>query len=246
MKSFGLFCLGLFCLWPVSGRSKALPNHKQCFSNHIQQALQINSKRKKLYHKLSHGQSDLIYTELMTMERLTLKLARWIDQRAEVYHNHGMNLFCSEFLPMQEKDLDTSIPENPGREFDWKKYQRPLTRALKANHFDEVRRLSLDALVELKDGPQFHCLSRHFFESIYRFAYFAPKRMTEAKALHLKSPKKMLKQIIQGHILGLWFVNHIDKKAMPLQMQGIPMLCHELPELLNDIKLDELRALKEQ
>jgi hypothetical protein len=241
-----LNCIGVILLWPLLGNASPMVDEQQCFSNHIREALELNSDRKEIYHQLTHGKSDAIYAELMAMEKLTLPFAKLVDKQAKIYHQHGIDLLCSEFMPMNEKELIILAPHPKGSKFAWKKYYKSLSVALSRDDFESVRSHSLAALVELKTEPNYHCLLRHFFESIYRFAYFAPKRIQEAQKIQIRSPKKMIKKLIRGHIMGLWFADRIDERSMPIQMRGIPMLCNELPPLLETIKLDELNALKEQ
>jgi hypothetical protein len=45
-------------------------------------------------------------------------------------------------------------------------------------------------------------------------------------------------------LLALPFAQYIDKLSIPIQKQGIPMLCNELPNLIEDIDLEELNILK--
>jgi hypothetical protein len=116
-----------------------------------------------------------------------------------------------------------------------KSIEQKILTALKTKKTDEVKKVSLEILEDLKTQPSYYCLSRHFIESIFRFAHFAPMWSIQAREKGLKDPSKMLFKVMKLHALGLKGTFAIDRKSQPIQAKGIPMLCAEVPDLLEDI-----------
>jgi hypothetical protein len=40
---------------------------------------------------------------------------------------------------------------------------------------------------------------------------------------------------MEYQLIGLWGAHRIDKMSLPLQMKGIPLLCDQLPSLLDGL-----------
>lgn len=219
-----------------------------CFQAHIKESISVNKERRKVYAELTDGRSDRIFNKLIGYEYLTLAPATFFDLKALPYQKKGMELFCHEFMDLKRvPDFDPStriIPEEIFRPFNWKFHKGRINEALKHGSASEVKKVSLEALVELKGQPNYYCMTRHFIESIYRFAHFVPLRAQEARELGLKDPKKMMFDIMKLHTLGLNDCHGIDLWSQPIQMSGIPILCTEIPDLMSDLELPELEILK--
>lgn len=220
-----------------------------CFGNHIKESISINKERKKVYSELTDGKSDRIFNKLITYEYITLVPAAYFDLKALGYQKNGMDLFCHEFMSMirtPEFNAQTRvIPQEDFKSFDWKFYKKRVLKAIQNENVDEVKKISLDALIELKSQPNYYCFTRHFFESIYRFAYFTPLRAVQADEMDLKDPTKMMFDVMKLHTLGLKDCHGIDLWSQPIQKSGIPILCSEVPDLMFDLNVPELKAIKD-
>lgn len=219
-----------------------------CFQEHIKESISINKSRRKVYAKLTNGRSERIFNKLIGYEYITLAPATYFDLKALKYQKQGMDLFCHEFMSMiRTPDFDPNtriIPKEQFRPFDWKFYKNRITTAIKHDNEGEVKRATLDALIELKSMPNYYCFTRHFLESIYRFAHFVPLRSEQAENFGLKDPTKMMFSVMKLHTIGIKDCHGIDVWSQPIQSSGIPILCTEIPDLLSDLDVPELEVLK--
>lgn len=215
-----------------------------CFGHHVKESISINGERRKVYAELTDGRSDRIFNKLIAYEYVTLAPAAYFDLKALPYQKNGMDLFCHEFMSMKRApDFDPAtriIPQESFRPFDWKFYKNRIVEAIDNKNVTEVKKVTLEALIELKAQPNYYCFTRHFFESIYRFAHFTPLRSTQAEEMELKDPSKLMFAVMKLHTLGLKDCHGIDLWSQPIQMSGIPILCTEIPDLMFDLNVPEL------
>lgn len=209
--------------------SWAGPEGRTCFTDHLRESIAVNSARKKVYSAVTNGKSDRVFNKLIRSEYLALPVARFYDFRA-----HNLELFCNEFKPMNglpDVRFDQlKIPESNFIPFEWLPHQRLLLQAVKARDSVKMKQISLEAIYFLAATPEYHCMVRHILESIYRFAYFLPTHSPAAQKLSL--------EVIKLQLLSLKTSSQIDEWSAPLQQKGIPILCAELPPLLDDLVLD--------
>ena len=246
MNNSLIFTLGI--LMSANFEVYAKSYETNCFREHLTESISINNERRKVYAELTEGRSNRIFNKLSAYEYLTLVPGTYYDLRALPYQKNGMNLFCHEFMSMKRTpDFDPNtrrIPKEDFKPFDWKFYKNRISDALKHGDTTEVRKAALEGLVALKDQPNYYCFSRHFLESIYRFAHFVPLRQQQAEEMDLKDPKKLMFDVMKLHLLGLRDCYGIDMWSQPIQMSGIPILCTEIPDLLFDLKNPELEVLR--
>ena len=235
-------------LMTISFSSFAKSYETNCFREHILESIAINKERKFAYSQLTEGKSDRIFNLLIGSEYLTLVPATYFDLKARKFQKNGSSLFCQEFMSMNrvgEFEADKLVvPEKKREDFDWKFHKTNLERAFDSRSSDLVRHAAIGALLELKKQPQYYCLTRHMFESIYRFAYFIPLREQEAAELKINPPTNLLFEVIGLHLMGLAGSYEIDEWSGPIQESGIPLLCSEFPDLIKDINEEELTHLK--
>jgi hypothetical protein len=235
MKS-STFILASAVVMSISNTGFAKNRGSFCFQKHILESISINKARQEVYSKLTDGKSHPIYRELIAYERLSLTVATFFDLKALRYQKAGINIFCKEFKDLiQAPSLLNSKPLEAFSAVSTKPIEQKISAALKTKNTEEVKKASLEILEELKTQPSYYCLSRHFIESIYRFAHFAPMWSKQAQEKGLKDPSKMIFNVMKLHALGLKGTFAIDRKSQPIQAKGIPMLCAEIPDLLEDI-----------
>lgn len=219
-----------------------------CFREHVSESISINKERKKVYAELTDGRSDRIFNKLIAYEYITLLAANFFDLKALKYQKNGVDLFCHEFMSMNRTPIfdpnARRIPAEPFKPFDWEFYKKRIGAGLEHGNPLEVRKACVEALIELKAMPNYYCFTRHFIESIYRFAYFQPLRSEQAAEAGLRDPKKMIFDVMKLHLLGMKDCHGIDMWSQPIQMSGIPILCSEIPDLLFDLNDPELEPIK--
>ncbi len=234
-----LALLGIILL-TLSQTVSASSPETNCFAHHIHESIVINTARKHFYSRLTKGHSDEVYNLLILTERLSLPMALVYDLRASGFQKKGVPVFCREFVSINATSTfdpsNIKIPTDKFVPFNYGPVKAQLKKAIAVGDMDAVKRLSLDAVVELNKTPSYHCMVKHIFESVYRFAYFLPKQVEAARNAGLKSPSPLLIDGIKLHLLALLGSAQIDKKSAPIQAQGIPVLCAELPHLLDGLE----------
>jgi hypothetical protein len=232
MKS--LWIIFLFS-WVLNTEASNLKQNR-CFEDHIQSSISLNFQLKNYYSKLTNKESDRIFNFLILSEKTALVGAKYFDRKAQKFHEYGVDLFCQEFLPMNSTILQNA-PElrSSPKKFDWKKYSRLLKREIRLRDFEAVKDFTNQALNELKQQPHYYCFTRHLLESIYRFAYFTQIRENQSLRLNIQSPKELMAKAMEYQRLGFWGANRIDEMSFSIQMKGIPLLCDQLPPLLDGI-----------
>lgn len=230
----------------LSGFAKSYETN--CFREHILESIAINKERKFAYSQLTEGKSDRIFNLLIGSEYLTLIPATYFDLKARRFQKAGSSLFCQEFMSMNRVGEFSAenliVPKKSRKDFDWQLHKINMERALNSHSPDLVRHAAIAALMELKKQPQYYCMTRHIFESIYRFAYFIPLREMEAAELNINPPTGLMMDVINLHLMGIAGSYEIDEWSGPIQESGIPILCSEIPDLIKDIDEDELSLLK--
>lgn len=215
----------------------------ECFAHHVKESIVINSVRKPIYSYLTNGESDKIFNFLIGAERISLIPASYYDWRAKKYQENGVPLFCYEFKSMNSTpDFDPDrrvIPKETFEPFDWKSVERNLKLAVDRRSVIEVKRVTMKAIRDLEAYPSYYFMLRHMLESVYRFAYFLPMQEEAALAAGLKSPRDLTFGMIKLHLLSLVSSYQVDQWSAPIQKEGIPILCSELPTLLDDLVIEE-------
>jgi hypothetical protein len=218
-----------------------------CFSDHIKQSIEINQRNSKIYAKLTKGASDNVFKQLIAGEKASLKIASSFDKKASSYHEKEIDLFCQEFVDMNSTQIELikneSIKEEP-LTLEYFSFFPTINKAIQTRNDREIRRITLEALKELNQSPKYHCFARHIIESIYRFAYYMPIRKKQSVKRGMKDPSKLMIKVMKLQLMALPFAHHIDKISAPIQKQGVAILCQELPNLINDIDMEELADLK--
>ena len=70
------------------------------FESHLRDAIALNRVRATVYARMSSGKSRTVSGALILAETATLPLARWYDSRSRAYHDNGVPLLDSLFVPM--------------------------------------------------------------------------------------------------------------------------------------------------
>ncbi len=221
---------------------------KSCFTHHIQESIKINQESSTFYRALTGGESDKVLKKLITGEKASLKIAKSFDKKVQTYHQHGIDLLCQEFkemIPFEPSLKDPRVQHVDPLSLKYFSFYKKINNAIKTKDENIIRTEALKVLIELHQSPPYHCFTRHIIESIYRFAYYVPIRKKQSEDKNLKDPTKILIQVMKLQLLVLPFAQYVDKLSAPIQKQGIPILCNELPNLIEDIDLEELNILKE-
>lgn len=203
----------------------------------MDESIQLNKKKKIEYREITQGKSDIIYTRLMIGEGIGKILARPYDRKIKPYTEAGIDLFCQEFKTMHDVPLVRfqEIPDEELIALDTKTLKKKLKKAIQEKDLNKVQSIALQSMEELSNSPHHNCMTRHLLESIIRLSYFYPKRKLEALKKNLEDPIHLYQNVLTSHIAGIDGSVTIDKLCYPIQKSGVPILCRELPNLLDDL-----------
>lgn len=213
------------------------PAHAGFFTAHVKESIVINRARKPIYREITAGKSDRVFSKLINLERMMIPFALVYDQRARSFQKSGVPVLKDEFVSMNF-EFDPTVrkyPEAEARDIPWEKFRSDLQELIRKKDQPGLLRETHGIVEEMKMQPDYWCLTRHLVESFHRFAYFLPERVKAAKELGVKSPEKLLWDIVEFHLIGFPRFMKIDRLAIPIQREGIPILCQELPDLLRDL-----------
>lgn len=210
---------------------------RNCFSQHLLEAIHLNQHRKPVYSRASAGKSKDISNALIALEYSMYLPTRLVDMWAEKYQAQGIPLICREIpsmktAPSLEKSnlpLVSRPQASDFKDLDVFEVRRHLRASLDEGYENlaNTTQETINALPELR----LNCLVRHFLESIRAFANEAPHHLALAKSSERKSLRFFLNFIIKGQIDYIFQAHEIDEMAVELQTAGIPILCQDVPHI---------------
>ena len=235
-KAFGLIAI-FATLLATTGARADMPVAEDCLAKHLKDAIALNRARKPLYSELTQGRSEEISDLLISFEKLGIFTAYFYDYPARSFQEAGIPVICDDLASMSEApQFATSAPKitAPFVPMNVAETKAEIKAAYARGGFEEVSEVSQSILDSLADEPGEHCLFRHFISSITRTASIAPKHIEKAKELNLPtSPAGLEWSFIRLQLLGLEGLEKIDELAAPLQAEGIPILCQDIPQIPN-------------
>lgn len=243
--SFVTMTLTLFICRP--SLSSAESENRRCLHNHLREARALNEARKPLYGRVTSGKSLDISDQLIQHESVALfwgpvffNLDRW----AIPYQNLGVEIVCDDFVSMQQTPSFAERRVGPFPSLTHFRHpgSRYLKRELKKamndgfgsveNRADELIH-QLNSLFPLSN--QMNCMTRHLLESIRLIARNAPRHIAKHRQLdpqlQLRSPSWISKKMIRSHLLYLADAETLDRLAAPIQADGVPIICNDVPPI---------------
>jgi hypothetical protein len=207
--------------------------YSNCLTKHLDEAIEINHHRKVAYSLLSQNRSIPVSDALIQMENKMRKQLKFADFYASHWRQMGIGLLCDEVVEMnlipsfQSTYKDTSpIKSLSITPTQW---QKTIRNFVSKNDFHGLENWSHQLVLDLKAEPRTHCLTRHFVESIRRAAGLAPIHDRKAQELNISSTKWVSRQFILKQSELLIESQRIDQMAYPLQLQGLPIICQDVP-----------------
>lgn len=233
MKSIALFFLITASL---SSHAEVENNCAHAIKRHLKEAIVHNKSVTQEYANLSEGKSLWLSKTLVSLEKLSLLTVDGIESEASVYQQKGIPVLCEEIADM--KTIPTFRDKLPANErpvefyrYDTKAISKKIKTSLENNDLDKAyEAISLD-LTKLESEPNQLCLTRHFLESMARTLLLSSKRREEAKAQGLSDPLFLIKKFVNQQRQALPFTHYLDKKAFPLQQDGLLLFCQDLPAI---------------
>jgi hypothetical protein len=204
------------------------------FERHIREAIELNRRRAPLYAEASAGVSLRISRSLIRSERLLLPLARWLDARAEKYHRAGVPIMQDFFVPMSSAPPFAARAAPPRPTIappDARALRRSLGRIARHRGLAAAAAAIEQEVDRLAADPACWCMLRHLLESAHRVAVCAAPHADQARQAELPSPLWIHRFLLRLHLLGLPAAGKLDARALPLQLEGIPILSRDLPPI---------------
>lgn len=232
-QSFFAFLLLLATFSPAT--AKAFP--RACTREHLVEAIELNLARRQDYANLSNGQSLPISDALIDMEKRLLKSALLADFVSFFFQLWGIAFLCDEYVSMSKTPAFTPQSPKPWPQLSgytsWNadKAIETLTQLNEKKDFTKILEVSEQWLQDLNSEKQFHCLTRHFLESVARAAVLAPRHNTIARERLFIPTLGLSAMFIKGHIDLLKEAEQLDRSAAPLQARGIAIICQDVPPI---------------
>lgn len=227
------------------------PAWAECFDEHIREAIQTNQSRLRTYQRLSGGRTESLSKELIGMERDALMFAKWYMARTRSWREAGVPLFCTEFLPMSRAQELIQAPKldrpqlRSYREPQWRAFHRSVSSTLEK--MEETLRSPIpeamgilwwdlqnsieEELGGLSDEKRFNCMYRHMVESMWLVSKEAVSHAKKSRELSIESSESWSISLLKLHLQVLSRTVSLDRRAAPVQADGIPFLCSDVPHL---------------
>ena len=220
----------------VSAETSDLTPTTDCFQAHLTEAIEMNEGRSPRYEKLTQGRSREISSKLIQGEKDALQMARYIDDLAARWQEQGVGIVCQDLVSMS---LTPRFKDRISVRYSLADYKAPDAVALQKRQEQAFLQggfatLSQQLEVEIEDlktAPAFHCLTRHLLESLLRVSNLVPVHLKKAAELGLDSTADLSMLLIQLHQAALSSAVELDTQAAPIQAEGIPIVCQDVPPI---------------
>ena len=227
-----LFVFGVTIFW--SGDLFA-----SCYRDHLREAIALNRERLPQYAALTQNRSVPVSQALIAAENRLLVFS-WIfnvDLLAERYERQGIGVTCESFIPMiqtpkfKPRFADGPVPASRVYSLESLKIERSLRKALREGG-EQALGLEAGRLLKIMNREKrIYCMTRHTLESIARIAALKPRHEAQALRQGLPSPGSLHRLMLKGHLMVLETTHRVDLMALPLNRQGIPIICQDVPHV---------------
>ena len=235
-----LLLLALSLALPAAAQEPPMPSvpvQAGCMARHLREAAALNRARMPLYDSLTQGRSRGISRRLIWTEWLALPVGWWVDRRARRFQREGIPIVCDDFVPMAgtpafRARIDHPPPLSSFVPADARRIRRTVERAEEQGGFSAASEAITAEIERLEAAPAYHCMLRHLLESALRISNQAPRHAAEARARGLAdSPADLSRTMLDLHLGMLGEAARLDRRAAPLQAEGIPLLCQDVPPI---------------
>jgi len=243
VKTRIFFILVLTNIWGISGFSCELNrDQRHPITQHVQSAIKLNQERKQLYQKYFGNQAKRVFKRLILIEKLMLPPSWYFDSRAKDYLCGGVPIFSDDLVDVgltPEFSHERILPQVDEEIYSKEQIKNRIkqlkskVKKIKSKNLPledliaEVKQLIIDS----KKDIHHNCLVRHFLESIHLGLYNLPQHRLKAKSLGMRDPLDLGLDFALVQINALKFMNDLDRMADPLQKEGIPIFCQDIPPI---------------
>lgn len=221
----------------LAGTTQADEVPVNCLSDHLLEAIEMNSHRRALYAELTDGKSKLLSDIVVNAERAAYFPALYLDHRGRRFARKGLGIFCDY--------VGTRATAKPfAARFDFEPqhislYKRPNARRIirrlqefkKREDYRGLQQAIRDEIDRLAPYPTFHAMLRHNLRTALRTATLVPVHLKMARERGIRSPKALLHQYLDNGITTVNYGIFIDSIAAKFHAQGVPMIHNDLPQV---------------
>ena len=210
----------------------------ECYKAHVAQAMRMNWERAPLYAAATEGRSRWVSYRLIAAEAVTYVSAAVLELLAEPAWEQGIPVLCAEFVSMATTPafiarINGELPaQDAFQTIDVDAVKSRVNAAHDTSGYAAAHQaLSLE-IERVAGVPHHHCMLRHLLESAARSAYLAPQFARRAKGHDFTvSPELLARVNFKMHLAGLGLADALDVAAAPLQSDGVPILCQDVPPI---------------
>jgi len=207
-----------------------------CMARHLREAVRLNKERMPLYSELTGGRSRAISRRLIWAERFSMPVAWYVDWRARRFQRLGIPVVCADFEPMDRTPpfrprIDDPPPLSAFAPADSRRIARTVERAYRAGGFAGAGAVLEGEIEALSRVPGFNCMTRHLLESALRISNGAERYAADAEARGVDSPARLSRALLSMHLTTLGEAARLDRRAAPLQAEGVPIVCQDVPPI---------------
>lgn len=210
------------------------------FTKHLQDAIVINTNRKQLYAKMTHGKSRWLSSLLIFFEKLSSWFSPCLDKAAIPFQKRGIPIVAKDFVSMEsiKNHRDSPPYQKIATDKTVAKLKRELsvfrnqmTQHLKQDNFQGVAKDSYDLLAKIKaveaESESHFAMTCHLIESIGLAALNA---VEYSKQSHGET-NSLSKRLINFQKIALWSCLYVDKLAQKIHRMGIGIIVNDVPHI---------------
>lgn len=212
---------------------------------HLQEAIEINRKRKSIYARMTDGASLALSNRLIFTEKMALLPAMWLELKARPFQKKGIPIIANDFVPMEHLPPPDTPPTYTGvASHELKKevankvdtfidLVSPLVKKGKLELLHDVTYEMLTSIKNLEKQYQCHfAMLIHLLESM---GYIAKNCMEYARKSG-GDTKELAEKILQIHLIPIRLsLKAVDFPAQQFHQQGVGIIVNDLPTIPFDL-----------
>lgn len=209
---------------------------QKCTVAHVKEAMELNRQRRELYRDDMNFDAAKVLNRLILVEKLMLPFSYSLDNSVKELQAANIPMWCYDLIPMNTvPEYQTQVPPPHERYLGFpNKTIHFIKKQMKDFRFKDRNQLYQSISMVISNdlsNHSYNCVTRHFLESAARTLKLSDERISITPD-HLQNKlSKATEKLIKQLGLALSFSKNLDKKAAPIQMRGVPVLCQEMPPI---------------
>lgn len=208
-----------------------------CFERHVLDAMALNRARLPAYSVATDARSEEVSLGLIRSERGALIAARYFDRRARPLREAGIPALCAELVEMEHTPpliaRTIARPRPPARLPDVAAIRGRIRRVWRQEGYAGAWEEAHRAVTRLERNPHYNCMVRHLLESVRLAAALAPvhARAVSERGFDPEVSYSLSRHFMELQLAFLESARRLDEQAAPLQAEGVPIICRDVPPI---------------